>query len=84
VWATTPHIEKLQKYIEHIELFIETYQPTADTEKWLRNWESLKRMAKIYVHGIEGASAFRDVFMRSTSPDEMITHLRNEITKLTD
>jgi tRNA-dihydrouridine synthase len=78
-WATTPHTEKLQKYIDHIELFVETYQPTAENEKWVRNWESLKRMAKIYVHGIEGASAFRDVFMRSTSTDEMIMHLHKEI-----
>jgi tRNA-dihydrouridine synthase len=81
-WATTPHIEKLQKYIAHIELFVDTYKPTQENEKWVRNWESLKRMAKVYVHGIEGASAFRDVFMRSTSTDEMIMHLQKEIELL--
>ncbi len=81
-WATTSHIEKLQKYIARIELFVETHQPTAENEKWVRNWESLKRMAKIYVHGIEGASAFRDVFMRSTSTDEMIMYLQKEIELL--
>lgn len=81
-WATTPHVDKLKKYIAHIELFAEIYKPTAENEKWVRNWESLKRMAKIYVHGIEGASAFRDTFMRSTSTDEMIAYLHKEIKRL--
>ena len=58
------------------------YEPKNDETRWVRNWESLKRMAKIYIHGIEGASAFRDVFMRSTTAAEMLQHLDNEITKL--
>ena len=37
-----------------------------------KNWQSLKRMAKMYIHGIENASAFRRDFMVSTSLDEMI------------
>lgn len=77
-WALMPPAKKLQMYIRHIELFVATYPP----EQKARNWESLKRMAKIYVHGIEGASAFRNVFMRSKSPDEMIAHLRAEIATL--
>ena len=78
LWAITPQSKKLAMYIRHIELFVATYPP----EQKSRNWESLKRMAKVYVHGIEGASAFRDVFMRSKSPDEMIAHLRTEKIKL--
>lgn len=77
-WATMPQAQKLQMYIRHIELFISTYPPELKS----RNWESLKRMAKIYIHGIEGASAFRDVFVRSKSPAEMISHLTTEINKL--
>jgi tRNA-dihydrouridine synthase len=39
-WATITQEEKLQFYIKHIELFMSTYQGK------IRNWESLKRMAK--------------------------------------
>jgi tRNA-dihydrouridine synthase len=81
-WATVPQVEKLKLYKKHIRLFTTTYQPHSEGQKWVRNWESLKRMAKIYIHGIDGASAFRDVFMRSKSVDEMITHLDTQITKL--
>ena len=81
-WAHTSQVKKLQMYKQHIELFCQTYEPKNDETRWVRNWESLKRMAKIYIHGIEGASAFRDVFMRSTTAAEMLQHLDNEITKL--
>lgn len=70
-WASVTQEEKLQFYIKHVELFMGTYQGK------IRNWESLKRMAKIYVHGMEGASAFRDKLMRSKSPDEMLEILKN-------
>ena len=77
-WADISQADKLRMYINHIQLFIETYPPGTHT----RNWESLKRMAKIYVHGIEGASAFRNSFMRSTSHKEMIQHLSDQIDQL--
>jgi nifR3 family TIM-barrel protein len=70
-WQTVTQEEKLQFYIKHVELFIATYQGK------IRNWESLKRMAKIYVHGIEGASAFRDKLMRSKSVEEMLEVLKS-------
>jgi len=75
-WPAMPQAQKLAMYVRHIQLFVATYPP----ELKARNWESLKRMAKVYVHGIEGASAFRDVFMRSKTPDEMIAHLQAELT----
>jgi tRNA-dihydrouridine synthase len=70
-WQTVTQEEKLQFYIKHVELFIATYQGK------VRNWESLKRMAKIYVHGIEGASAFRDKLMRSKNVEEMLEVLKS-------
>jgi tRNA-dihydrouridine synthase len=70
-WQTVTQEEKLLFYIKHVELFIATYQGK------VRNWESLKRMAKIYVHGIEGASAFRDKLMRSKSVEEMLAVLKS-------
>jgi len=77
-WASMPQAEKLRMYIHHIELFVATYPP----EQKSRNWESLKRMAKMYVHGIDGASAFRSSFMRSTTPQEMIQFLKDQIKRL--
>jgi tRNA-dihydrouridine synthase len=70
-WATVSQEQKIQYYIKHVELFISTYQGKT------RNWESLKRMAKIYVHGMDGASAFRDKLMRSKSVDEMLEILKS-------
>jgi tRNA-dihydrouridine synthase len=70
-WTSVTQEEKLSFYIKHVELFMSTYQGK------IRNWESLKRMAKIYVHGMEGASAFRDKLMRSKSPDEMLEILKS-------
>lgn len=77
-WADISQADKLRMYIKHIQLFVKTYPPGTHT----RNWESLKRMAKIYVHGIEGASSFRNSFMRSTSAEEMIQYLHDQIGQL--
>ena len=74
-WADTPEPEKLTMYKKHIELFLSVYPP----EQRIRNWESLKRMAKIYVHGVENASAFRDSLMRSKTADEMLDVLDNRL-----
>jgi len=76
-WATLSQAQKLHMYIRHIELFIATYPPDLKA----RNWESLKRMAKVYVHGIDGASAFRSKFMPSKTPAEMIAHIQTEIAQ---
>jgi len=72
-WHDAPEAKRLQMYIDHIQLFMQTYPDRQ------RNWESLKRMAKIYVRGIENASSFRDSLMRSKSADEMIAVLQNRI-----
>jgi len=75
-WQTTSELEKLTLYKKHIELFISTYQGK------VRNWESLKRMAKVYVHGSENASQFRDNLVRSKSVEEMLAVLDARITTL--
>lgn len=72
-WADMSQTDKLRMYQTHIKLFLQTY-PNRE-----RNWESLKRMAKMYIHGIENASSFRDSLMRSKSADEMIAVLQNRI-----
>jgi tRNA-dihydrouridine synthase len=72
-WKNMKEAEKLELYIKHIELFVKTYQNRE------RNWESLKRMAKVYVHGIDNASTFRDQLMRSQSADEMLSTLKKQL-----
>lgn len=74
-WSNITEAEKLKKYQEHIKLFVATYPP----DKKGRNWESLKRMAKMYIHGIDNASTFRDQLMRSKSSDEMLSVLDSYI-----
>lgn len=75
-WASVPEPEKLIKYQEHIKLFVATYPPNQRG----RNWESLKRMAKMYIHGVDNASSFRDQLMRSKSSDEMLAVLDSYLT----
>lgn len=59
-WEKLSEIEKLQIYQKHIELFANTYQNRE------RNWQSLKRMAKVYIHATQNASAFRDKLDRKS------------------
>ena len=65
-WDETSQEDKLRHYRKHIELFITTYP------EGQKNWHSLKRMAKMYVHGIENASIFRDKLVRSESVEQML------------
>ena len=67
-WAAMPETDKLQMFKKHIELFLRTYPP----EQKGRNWESLKRMAKMYIHATENASVFRDKLVRSKTAAEML------------
>ena len=73
-WALMSENDKLKLFKKHIELFRDTYKNRE------RNWQSLKRMAKIYVHGIDNASIFRDQFMRSETIDEMLAVVESRIT----
>lgn len=76
IWANTNEADKLRMYQKHIKLFLKTY-PNRE-----RNWESLKRMAKVYVKGIENASQFRDNLMRSKTADDMLDVLQKRINSL--
>lgn len=89
-WLSMPIRERLELYIAHIQLFCNTYAPRIDGDidmtadrGWTRNWESLKRMAKIYVHGIEHASTLRDELMHSTSPSQLIDTLQSHVNQST-
>lgn len=74
-WAEISQADKLRMYVKHINLFVNTYPPSTRT----RNWESLKRMAKVYVNGIDGACEFRNSLMRTVSVNEMIKQLQYRV-----
>ena len=75
-WHAMPEADKLHLYKKHCELFAQTYQQNE------RNWQSLKRMAKVYVHGIENASRFREKLMRSDSLVDLMSVIDARITEL--
>ncbi len=72
-WADFTQKQKTQMYIKHIQLFTDTWQNKE------RNWQSLKRMSKIYVHRVENASSMREKLMRSKSADEMLQILQSSL-----
>lgn len=74
-WPEMSQKDKLIFYKKHIELFAKTY-PNGE-----KNWHSLKRMAKIYVHGIENASRFREQLMTSENLDQMLVVIDDAIDK---
>ncbi len=73
-WKNMTEKDRLRLFKKHIELFQQTYQNRE------RNWQGLKRMAKVYVHGIENASLFRDQLMRSESLDGMLEVIESKIS----
>lgn len=75
-WSNLSEIDKLQIYKSHIELFAKTYQNRE------RNWQSLKRMAKVYIHATQNASTFRDKLVRSETLEDMLEVLNSRINNL--
>ncbi len=75
-WQNMSEKAKLQMYLKHIQLFSSTYPDGP------RNWESLKRMAKVYINNIDNASDLRDTLVRSESIAGMQLKLNQEIAKL--
>lgn len=75
-WQKMPEKIKLEMYLKHIQLFIDTYANGP------RNWESLKRMAKVYVNSVDNASSLRDKIVRSESISNMQLIINQEIAQL--
>jgi tRNA-dihydrouridine synthase len=69
-WENMLPAEKIKLYIEHIELYVHTYQNG-------KKFEPLKKFSKVYLHGFEGASDIRDKVVRSHTPDEMLSILKS-------
>lgn len=75
-WPSATESARLLLFKKHIELFAETYQNRE------RNWESLKRMAKVYIHGSQNASIVRDRLVRCKSIDEMLETINIRLSEI--
>ncbi len=72
-WQFTPEKERLKVYLNHVKLFKNTY-PNNE-----RNWQSLKRLTKLYIHGSENASKFRNELVRTADIDSMIDVIKERL-----
>jgi len=70
-WSDYTKQQKLELLKHHVELFVDTWQ---DGE---RNFEMLKKFAKVYVNGFDGASDMRVGIMACKSSSELLAHLDN-------
>ncbi len=60
---------RINRYLEHIELYRKTWGDN-------RNFNIMKKFAKVYVSGFPGAAKLRNDLMESSSYDEMIATLK--------
>lgn len=65
-WPETSKTERLKLFEKHIELFAKTWQHGE------YRFESLKKFAKVYINGFDGASELRAEFMKADSFTEAL------------
>lgn len=73
-WENMSKVDRLELFIYHVELFDKTWQIGE------RRFETLKKFAKVYANGFEGASELRDRIMHSIDANQLLSLLRNEIS----
>jgi tRNA-dihydrouridine synthase len=66
-WATLTPAQRINIFIKHIKLFQNTWK---DSDK--RNYHGLKKFAKVYINGFDGAQALRTNFVRQQTLPEML------------
>jgi tRNA-dihydrouridine synthase len=68
-WPTYTKQQKLELLRHHVQLFADTWQQGE------RNFETLKKFAKVYVSGFDGASDMRATIMNCKTSAELLDHL---------
>jgi len=66
-WQKLTAQQRVDLYKKHIELFVDTWQPTDK-----QNFHGLKKFARIYFSGFSGASKLRTEFVRKQTLPEMV------------
>ncbi len=69
-WQAMAAEDKLKLFKKHLELFRSTW-PNGE-----RNYQTMKKFAKIYVNGFDGASALREQIMQTKSVDEALNYCK--------
>jgi len=69
-WGSLKPDKKIKLYIKHIKLFESTWRLNDK-----QNFEGLKKFAKMYISGFEGASVLRSRFVRQPTLEKMISVL---------
>jgi tRNA-dihydrouridine synthase len=68
-WSAFSPSQKLKLYKKHIQLFVSTWQNNE------RNFHALKKFAKVYLSGFNGANNIRSEFVRQQSIKQMLAVL---------
>ncbi len=63
-------MERLRVMIEHTELFEKTFYDKKG-ERWLKNFDIMKKHYKAYIHGFDGAKELRMVCMKAKNTKEV-------------
>ncbi len=69
IWQATSQEDKISLYKKHILLFSDAYPERQKSP------QTLKRFAKVYINGFEGASELRERLMLANSVDELLAVL---------
>jgi tRNA-dihydrouridine synthase len=69
-WATLTAVQRIAIFKKHIELFQNTWK---DNDK--RNYHGLKKFAKVYINGFDGAQNLRTEFVRQQTLPDMVNVL---------
>lgn len=72
-WEDWGKEQKIELFRRHIELFAKTWQSGE------YKFESLKKFAKVYINGFDGASELRGKFMTMENPQAALDLLRQEV-----
>ncbi len=68
-WANYTKEQKIALLKRHVELFADTWQPGE------RNFDMLKKFAKVYINGFDGASDMRVHIMACKTAPELLQHI---------
>lgn len=71
LWASVTPKERVALYLKHVTRFRDTWQHGE------RNFQSLKRFAKVYITGFDGAAELRDSCMHAEQIDDLVQVLSN-------
>ncbi|OGN34907.1 MAG: hypothetical protein A3I39_01305 [Candidatus Yanofskybacteria bacterium RIFCSPLOWO2_02_FULL_47_9b] len=68
--------ERITLLKHHISNFMNLWDPPTGDSATLRNYDTMKRFFKVYIHGFDGAKELRDKLMQTKTPTETLALLK--------